>query len=116
VALIYKITPESLWASALAMGVFEGAPVDLADGYIHFSTGDQVQVELDRLIVAAKEGHFSLQVNAGHGINYTNIAQVLTIPHLAELNIGHSIIARSTRIGLTAAVREMKELMALYSL
>ena len=33
------------------------------------------------------------------------------MPHLAELNIGHSIIARSTRIGLTAAVREMKELM-----
>ena len=53
-------------------------------------------------------------MNAGHGINYTNIAQILTIPHLAELNIGHSIIARATRVGLTAAVREMKELMANY--
>ena len=70
---------------------------------------------MDRLIAAAQAGHLSLQVNAGHGINYTNIQQILTIPHLAELNIGHSIIARSTRVGLTAAVREMKSLMAAYS-
>ena len=47
-ALIYKITPESLWASALAQGVFTGAPVDLADGFIHFSTADQVQETADK--------------------------------------------------------------------
>ena len=47
-ALIYKITPESLWASAQAIGVFEGAPVDLADGFIHFSTADQVQETADK--------------------------------------------------------------------
>ena len=47
-ALIYKITPESLWASAQAAGVFEGAPVDLADGFIHFSTADQVQETADK--------------------------------------------------------------------
>ncbi len=40
--LIYKIIPESLWQDALKSGVFEGAPVDLADGFIHFSTGAQV--------------------------------------------------------------------------
>ena len=78
------------------------------------ATGDAVLTELDRLVAAAKAGHPRLQVNAGHGINYTNIQQILTIPHLAELNIGHSIIARATRIGLTAAVREMKALMADY--
>lgn len=39
---IYKICPESLWREAQSLGVFEGAPVDLADGFIHFSTADQV--------------------------------------------------------------------------
>lgn len=87
--------------------------IELHTGAFANATGDQVQVELDRLIAAAAEGRH-LQVNAGHGINYTNIAQILTIPHLSELNIGHSIISRSTRVGLTAAVKEMKDLMAAY--
>ena len=79
--------------------------------------GDEVEMELQRLIAAARAGHAAgMQVNAGHGINYTNLVRLLAVPHLAELNIGHSIIARSTRIGLTAAVREMKELMKGYSL
>ena len=39
---IYKITPEAPWRAAEAAGRFEGAPVDLADGYVHFSTGAQV--------------------------------------------------------------------------
>ncbi len=39
--LIYKICPEPLWRDAKAEGVFRGAPVDLQDGYIHFSTGPQ---------------------------------------------------------------------------
>jgi uncharacterized protein (TIGR00369 family) len=39
--LIYKICPDSLWRAAEQEGVFKGAPVDLADGYIHFSTGEQ---------------------------------------------------------------------------
>lgn len=41
--VIYKIVPAALWQSACAQGVFTGAPVDLADGYIHFSTADQVR-------------------------------------------------------------------------
>lgn len=41
-AHIYKIVPEELWLAACATGVFRGAPVDLADGFIHFSTADQV--------------------------------------------------------------------------
>jgi pyridoxine 5-phosphate synthase len=88
--------------------------IELHTGAFANATGDAVLAELGRLIAAARASHASLQVNAGHGINYTNIAQILTIPHLAELNIGHSIIARSTRIGLTAAVQEMKCLMANY--
>lgn len=40
---IYKICPEALWREAEAAGSFRGAPVDLADGYIHFSTAEQVR-------------------------------------------------------------------------
>lgn len=39
---IYKIVPASLWQEARAAGVFDGAPVDHADGFIHFSTAAQV--------------------------------------------------------------------------
>lgn len=39
---IYKICPSALWAEAERSGVFHGAPIDLADGYIHFSTAEQV--------------------------------------------------------------------------
>ncbi|MDZ5697098.1 DUF952 domain-containing protein [Chelativorans sp. M5D2P16] len=41
--LIYKICPQSLWRQAEREGVLAGAPVDLADGFIHFSTGAQVR-------------------------------------------------------------------------
>ncbi len=42
-ATVYKILPRADWQAALAAGVFHGAPVDLADGYIHFSTAAQVR-------------------------------------------------------------------------
>jgi uncharacterized protein (DUF952 family) len=40
--IIYKIVPQPLWAKAEKTGVFEGAAIDLTDGYIHFSTAPQV--------------------------------------------------------------------------
>lgn len=40
---IYKIAPRALWNEAVAKGVFSGAPIDLADGYIHFSTTEQAR-------------------------------------------------------------------------
>ncbi|MCA1244472.1 DUF952 domain-containing protein [Stappia stellulata] len=41
-SLIYKISPEGAWRAAEAAGVYTGAPVDLADGFIHFSAADQL--------------------------------------------------------------------------
>jgi uncharacterized protein (DUF952 family) len=41
--LIYKIVSEQLWRQAEAKGLFDGAPIDHADGYIHFSTAEQVR-------------------------------------------------------------------------
>lgn len=40
---VYKIAPTDLWRAAQASGVFEGSPVDLADGFIHFSTAEQAR-------------------------------------------------------------------------
>jgi len=48
VPLIYKICPDSLWRAAEAEGRFEGAAIDLSDGYIHFSTGDQLRETVAR--------------------------------------------------------------------
>ena len=53
-----------------------------------------------------------LKVNAGHGINYSNIRQIRRIPHLSDLNIGHAIVSRALFIGLEAAVREMIFMMS----
>jgi len=68
--------------------------------------------EFARLVAGAKLAHAAgLVANAGHGINYTNITEVRTIPHLHELNIGHSIISRALATGIDEAVRAMKALM-----
>jgi pyridoxine 5-phosphate synthase len=73
------------------------------------------QQELERLRDAAiRAANFNLQVNAGHGINYRNIALIHKIPHLVELNIGHSIVARAILVGFETAVREMLALMTNY--
>jgi len=68
--------------------------------------------ELARLVTGAKLGHATgLVVNAGHGINYVNIEEIRTIPHLHELNIGHSIVSRALFTGITEAVSTMKQMM-----
>jgi pyridoxine 5-phosphate synthase len=65
--------------------------------------------EFGRLQAGAEQAHaLGLLVNAGHGINYVNIAEVRTVPHLHELNIGHSIVSRALFTGVEEAVREMK--------
>lgn len=50
-------------------------------------------------------------VNAGHGLNYTNVKQIANIKGINELNIGHSIIARAVFAGLRKAVQDMKALI-----
>ena len=68
--------------------------------------------ETQRLIVAATHAHgLGLQVNAGHGINYANIREIIALPHLTELNIGHSIVSRALLVGLENAVAEMAAAM-----
>ena len=75
----------------------------------------QGQHELRRLISGAKQAHaLGLKVNAGHGLNYLNLRALSRVPHLVELNIGHSIVSRAVSVGLEKAVKEMLRLMENY--
>ena len=91
-----------------------GAPViELHTGHFaNAATPHEYQKELQRLRHAASEASgLGLQVNAGHGLNYHNVADICRIPNFKELNIGHAIIARALFSGLDQAVRDMKALM-----
>src|SRR3954471_1607295 len=83
--------------------------VELHTGRLANAFAEKIEKqELSNLQEAAKSAHeLHLQINAGHGINYTNIALIHQIPHLTELNIGHAIMSRAVFVGLENAVREM---------
>jgi pyridoxine 5-phosphate synthase len=71
--------------------------------------------ELQQLIACAKQAHqLGLRVNAGHGLNYENVRALHAVPHLEELNIGHSIVSRAVFVGIGPAVKGMLELMKGY--
>jgi pyridoxine 5-phosphate synthase len=83
--------------------------VELHTGKLANAFTDTIEKqEVENLQAAARCAfELKLQVNAGHGINYTNINLVKKVPHLTELNIGHSIVSRAVFVGLENAVREM---------
>lgn len=99
----------------IELGAVLGAPfVELHTGAYAGAYFDDAAraAEYKRLAHGAALAHkCGLGVNAGHGINYVNIAEVRTLPHLHELNIGHSIISRAIFTGIEEAVREMKTRM-----
>jgi pyridoxine 5-phosphate synthase len=71
--------------------------------------------ELQRLAEGARAAQAAgLKVNAGHGLNYENVRLLDSVPHLVELNIGHSIVSRAVFAGLDRAVREMLAVMQQY--
>lgn len=92
-----------------------GAPVvELHTGkYAEADSVPEHQHELERIRVASQHAYAQgLQVNAGHGLHYHNVQDIVAIPNLVELNIGHAIIAESLFIGLEAAVKKMKALLS----
>lgn len=81
----------------------------------HFHNKRDRNEEIERLVAAAELAHeMKLRVNAGHGLNYENLPLLHVVPHLVELNIGHSIVSRAVFAGLGAAVTEMLALMRDY--
>jgi len=82
--IIYKICPEALWREAEASGTFTGAPVDLADGFIHFSTAEQVRETAakhfagqDRLLLVAID-----EARLGPALKYEVSRGGALFPHL----------------------------------
>ncbi len=81
----------------------------------HFDDEKKRAVELKRLVVGAQQAHsLGLKVNAGHGLNYENLITLFEVPHLVELNIGHSLVSRAVFVGMETAVREMLAVMKNY--
>ena len=70
------------------------------------------EAELEKISNAMKlAAKLGLGVNAGHGLNYTNIRKITSLGGIEEYNIGHSIISRAVLVGLDKAVRDMVELV-----
>ncbi|MCS6763080.1 MAG: pyridoxine 5'-phosphate synthase [Candidatus Protistobacter heckmanni] len=68
--------------------------------------------ELERIAAGVEEGlRHRLRVNAGDGLNYTNVQAIAALTGIAELNIGHAVVAHAVFAGWQNAVREMKAIM-----
>jgi uncharacterized protein (DUF952 family) len=100
---IYKICPASAWREAERQGVFRGSPVDVRDGFIHFSTAAQV-AETARKHFAGQAGLFLIAVDAdalGDALRWERSRNDELFPHLyGELDLGavvgiHSMLTRS---------------------
>ncbi|HED64157.1 MAG TPA: pyridoxine 5'-phosphate synthase [Planctomycetes bacterium] len=105
------VDPEERALEAAAQ--LEADFVELHTGRYANAEGDERKRELDRLVRGAERAHeLGLRVNAGHGLDYDNVGPICALPHLEELNIGHSIVARALFVGVDAAVREMREIIA----
>ena len=98
---IYKIVPDALWREAERDGVFRGAPVDLADGYIHFSTAAQVE-ETAAKHFAGRSGLLLVRVDSkrlGDALKWEPSRGGALFPHLyAELSLAN--IAETTPLPL----------------
>jgi pyridoxine 5-phosphate synthase len=98
----------------IEMAATLGAPVvELHTGAYAEASGTARDAELARLIEAARvASEAGIQVNAGHGLNYTNVKPILSLPKLVELNIGHAIVSRALFVGMEQATRELVALLA----
>ena len=91
-----------------------GAPIiEIHTGhYANASNPKELDFELKKIINACEYANgMGLQVNAGHGLTIENTRAIAAIESIVELNIGHSIIARSLFVGLSRATSEMKLLL-----
>jgi pyridoxine 5-phosphate synthase len=113
VSLFIDPDPDQIRAAA----DLKAAYIELHTGAFANATSPERARELQRLIDGAKLAHdLGLRVNAGHGLNYANVRELFAVPHLEELNIGHSIISRALLTGLATAVTEMKSICQAYPL
>lgn len=110
VSLFVDPDPEQIDASVEC-----GAPViEIHTGaYANAEDRSRAQGELERIEEAAQRAHAAgLVVNAGHGLHYENIFDVVALDLIREFNIGHAIISRAIFTGLGQAVADMKNCLA----
>lgn len=104
--LIYKISPAKDWREAEAEGRFSGAPVDLADGFMHFSAADQVR-ETAAKHFAGQEGLVLVAVDAealGEGLKWEPSRGGALFPHLyGELQMSAVRWVRELPLGADGA-------------
>ena len=84
--------------------------VELHTGTYAHAPSDPATLQALRDAAAAGEA-LGLAVHAGHGLTTTNVAPVAAIPQIEELNIGHSVVSRAITVGITRAVRELRDVM-----
>jgi pyridoxine 5-phosphate synthase len=124
---LVRKTAQDLKAAGVLVSVFVDPDFDqikaiakLEIGVIEINTAkysealkpQQAASEADKVAQCARaSARLGLRVLAGHGLNYRNVRRIVEIPEIEELNIGHSIVARASLVGMERAVREMKELM-----
>jgi len=102
-------------AAQIEAGVKTGATaIELHTGaYANAAAEFSGNDELQTLLRAADAVHAAgLILHSGHGLTYRNVCPVAELPHMCELNIGHSIISRAIMVGLEQAVRDMKRLIS----
>jgi len=122
-----KASVESLQSGGIVVSLFVDPDPDQIKAatkagadYIEIHTGafaeakewkavDQELIKIENAVKLAQK--LGLGVNAGHGLNYTNIKLISAIRGIEEYNIGHSIISRAVLVGLDKAVRDMVELV-----
>ena len=82
------------------------------DGYACAKNITEQIAQLERIEKMVNLAHrLNVGVNAGHGLNYKNISNLVQIEHIHEFSIGHSIVARAVLVGFEKAVKEMLELV-----
>ena len=91
----------------------DASVVEIHTGAYADALTDQAQRdEFERVCVAVAHGRdLGLKVNAGHGLHYKNVQLIAAISGIAELNIGHAIVAHALFVGWEQAVREMKRII-----
>ena len=97
-----------------ASALLEAAFIEIHTGaYANAKNEKQRKRELEKAGIACEKARWiGLRVNAGHGLNYQNVADIINIPGVEELNIGYSIIARAVFVGMKNAVIEMRKAIA----
>ena len=109
VSLFIDPDPRQVDASA----AIRAPVIELHTGRFADAASATRQRELTRLEKAAQQAHHhKLQVNAGHGLRLSNLPELLRVPHLHTLNIGHSLVSHALIVGLDRSVRDFLEAIA----